>query len=265
MPELPEVETLRLFLKPRVTGKRIQNVIVRLARIIRSGGVDSVIGSKITGIVRRGKHLKFETDSESEMFIHLRMSGTLLWSQSDEEPDKYVRASVLYENGVMHYRDIRTLGGIWIVNKGDFPFHRLGVEPLSFELTVEYLARMLAKRSIPIKVALLDQKIIAGIGNIYASEILFDCGINPRKPAKNLTEKEIERLIASTRKVLTAAIQSSGTTFRDFRLSNGKNGDFARFLKVYDRRDKPCVLCGAPIVRLVQAKRSSYLCPACQK
>ena len=140
----------------------------------------------------------------------------------------------------------------------------MGMEPFDERLTPEIFHKIVSKRSQPIKTILLNQGIIAGIGNIYASEVLFDAGIDPRRSARGILLKEIDRLLYSIRTILTAAIASNGTTIKDFKLSNGKGGDFASFLKVYAKKGENCIKCEGKITRIVQAQRSTFFCSHCQ-
>lgn len=265
MPELPEVESIRLGLEPVVKGCRIERISVNVPRMLIKGDPADLTGKYFTTIDRRGKYLQIMTDSDLSLHVHLRMSGTLLWREPDEELPDFARIIVYLDKGKLVFRDVRTLGNIWIAGRNFTPWRKLGVEPFSEDLTAEYLKNKLIKRSIPIKVALLDQSVIAGIGNIYASEILFDCGINPRKAASGLSKPKLNLIIASTRKILSDAIHHNGTTLKDFRLSNGRDGNFTDFLRVYRKLDVPCCNCNTPIKRIVQSQRSTYFCPVCQK
>ncbi len=264
MPELPEVESVRRDLVARIQGNEVTWIEVLLPRIIRSGSLNHLVGLTFTKVTRRGKYLVLETTEKLTIYIHLRMSGTLLWRKGLEDTPSHIRAVIGFENGRLLFRDPRTLGGIWVNRRDDHPWKRMGLEPFDDQLTPEFLQTLLSKRSIPIKTVLLDQAVVAGIGNIYASEILFDAGINPKKPAKTFTKKELASVLKSTRKILKAAIRANGTTLKDFKLSNGREGDFSGFLKVYAKKDQNCTKCSNKIERIVQSQRSTFFCPVCQ-
>ncbi|NQT33990.1 bifunctional DNA-formamidopyrimidine glycosylase/DNA-(apurinic or apyrimidinic site) lyase [bacterium] len=265
VPELPEVESICRMLTDRIVGRKVVSVDVSLPRIIRCGRLDSIINHRFSSVYRRGKYICFELDDSLKMFAHLRMTGTFLWKDDLIETVSHIRVEIRFEDGCLLYRDVRTLGGIWISNDGTEPWQTLGIDPLDEEFTSEALAKRLSKRKMAVKQVLMNQSIIAGIGNIYASEVLFSAGIDPQRIACSLTVLEIERLRNAITSVLSAAINSGGTTFRDFRLSDGKDGAFQEFLKVYRKAGEACSRCGTKIRRIVQAQRSSYLCPKCQR
>lgn len=264
MPELPEVESIRRMLLEKVIGKVIIGSETGLPRIIKQGELNSLIGRCFTGIERYGKYLRFTTDTDLTLYSHFRMTGTFLWLGLKEKEPTHIRARILFSDGEMQYRDTRTLGGLWITEDGQRPWKQLGPDPFSQECSAETLKKLLSGRSIPIKVALLDQAVIAGIGNIYASEALFASGIHPAQKADSLSVEELNRIIESARIILQSSIDSGGTTFRDFRLSDGKEGAFKAFLKVYGKAGEKCDVCGYNIKRIVQAQRSTFFCPVCQ-
>lgn len=264
MPELPEVESVRSQLAIRLLGARILSVELRLPRILRLGTFEEVIGCEVTAISRFGKYLHFKTNSKVSLFAHLGMTGQLLWEPLEEQRDRFIRAIIKTTEGDLFYRDVRTLGGFWICASEDFPRMGIGLDPFDGTFDEEYISRRIAGRKTSIKSLLLDQRIIAGIGNIYASEILFLSRIHPARPAGSLSSSEISALHTAIQKILRLAIQAQGTTFRDFRLSDGREGEFKNFLKVYAHENDPCQNCGNVIIRMVQSNRSSYLCPVCQ-
>ena len=264
MPELPEVESIRLALKDLVIGKEVRSTDTRLRRIVRRGDLDWMIGRTITSIIRCGKYLWFTTDDKEILYVHMRMSGTLLWLDERSEYPDYVRAEIGFDDGRMVYRDIRTLGGLWVDRNGEPPWRKLGVDPLEDDFEPVLLGKLLKKRRSPIKTVLLDQSLVAGIGNIYSVEALFLAGIDPRRPAADLSTPEVEKLHSAILDRLTTAIANRGTTFRDFRLSDGRSGSFQDFLKVYSKENQPCTRCGRPIRRIVQSQRSTFFCPHCQ-
>lgn len=265
VPELPEVESICRMLTDRIIGRKVVSVDVSLPRIIRGGKLDSIINHRFRRIYRRGKYICFNLDDSLKMFAHLRMTGTFLWKDDLIETLSHIRAEIRLEDGCLLYRDVRTLGGLWISNDGTEPWKALGIDPLDEGFTSEALAERLSKRRMAVKQVLMNQSIIAGIGNIYASEVLFMAGIDPQRVAGSLTVSEIERLRDAITSVLSVAINSGGTTFRNFRLSDGKDGAFQEFLKVYGKEREACLKCGTKIRRIVQAQRSSYFCPKCQR
>lgn len=265
MPELPEVESVRRMLAAQIKGKRIFKSKILLPRILKSGSLAELHNSTILGIHRRGKYLQINTNTPLSIFFHLGMTGSLLWDADSTGMDNYIRAWLELDDGRVLFRDIRTFGKIWIRAENDPPWSNIGYEPFDPSLTADVIILRLQKRSMNIKTVLLDQKLIAGIGNIYASEVLYDTNINPCKPAKEITEDELTRIINSIRVIFKASINSSGTTFRDFRLSNGKEGGFANFLKVYGKENDPCPKCSTNIQRIVLSQRSTFFCPICQR
>jgi len=265
MPELPEVESIRRELYNKVINQKILSVEVFRPSFIRSGTLSTAVNCKITDLRRRGKYLIIDTESELKLYIHLRMTGIILWQTNIDESITHVRAQINLLDGVLLFRDIRALGGIWVADDGMPPWGKMGVEALSGDLNEEFLQKAFSNRKSAIKSALLDQGIIAGIGNIYASEALFKSNIHPLKPSNSLTAKEINAVIISVKEILKASIDSAGTTFRDFKLSDGKKGGFSRFLKVYGKKDEPCSVCNTSIQSMVIAQRNTYFCPNCQK
>jgi formamidopyrimidine-DNA glycosylase len=253
------------MLREKLIGHEVTGVTVHLPRIIRSGDTNTLIGVSFKQIYRRGKYICFDLDNGLMMYSHLRMTGTFLWKYDLAETPTHIRVEFELENGTLLFRDIRTFGGIWIMNDGALPWKKLGIDPFDKEFTATELQARLGKRKLPVKQAILDQTLIAGLGNIYASEVLFASGINPLRPSNSLKKSEIKRLYDAILKVLSAAINAGGTTFRDFQLSNGKSGAFQQFLNVYARQNKTCRICGNPVEKIILGQRSTYFCPECQK
>ena len=265
MPELPEVESIRRELYAKVITKKILAVEVLRPSFIRTGLLPNAVGRDITDIRRRGKYLIIDTDSELKLYIHLRMTGIILWQTAHDDSITHVRAVIKLMDGMLLFKDVRALGGIWVADDGKSPWRKMGVEALSDDLNEKYLSKEFSKRKSAVKTALLDQGIIAGIGNIYASEALFRSNIHPLEPANKLTANKINAVIDSVKEILNASIDSAGTTFRDFKLSDGKKGGFSKFLKVYGKKDEPCSVCSTIIQSLVIAQRNTFFCPSCQK
>ena len=264
MPELPEVESIKRMLNERIIGKPITEVEISLPKIVRHGDLHRMIGGSFIQVERRGKYLVFRTDSDLTMYSHLRMSGTFIWKDDIDEIPGHIRASISFGDEKLLYRDIRTFGGLWLYENNQVPWKSLGVDPFDEKFTPSFLKKLLHKHKRPIKAVLLDQAIIAGIGNIYASEILFAAGVHPNCRANELNMKEIVKICEKTISILKASIDSGGTTFRDFKLSDGRDGEFKGFLKVYGKAGESCSVCNSSIQRIVQSQRSTFLCPECQ-
>jgi len=266
MPELPEVESIRRRLSRHILGKPILSVETELPRIVRQGELSQMVGLSITSIDRQGKYLVFKTNSLLILYAHLRMTGTFLYFDNAEDRVKdHICARWEFADGELLYRDVRTLGGLWVSVDGVPPWKALGLDPLDKKLTWKEFAGLLSHKKSPIKAVLLDQSVIAGVGNIYACEALFAAQINPRRPADEISEKSYRKLFKELKCILWSAIEASGTTFRDFRLSDGREGGFQNFLKVYGKAGATCPRCAQPIEKVVVAQRSAYFCPNCQK
>lgn len=267
MPELPEVETISRLLQTTIVNQEVTDVEVLHPAIIRSGDLRNLTGWTITRVQRQGKYLVFNTDSKLCLFTHFGMSGLYLWQNDIDSEPTHVRAVIRFEKGNLLYNDVRRLKGIWVSENGKPPWHNLGMDALDENLTVSFLGESFSKTSRPIKNVLLDQSIIAGIGNIYASEILFHAGINPFRKTNTLSVQEVDVLRSSIKSVLLKAIEAGGTTLRDYKLSDGRDGEFQRLLKVYGKENESCPRCGSLIKRIVITQRATYLCgnPDCQK
>lgn len=273
MPELPEVETVKRSLAKRVVGRVVADVEVNLPKIIRGLGPaefkERLVGRKILGMSRRGKYLLTSLDNGQTLITHLKMTGRWLYSKGDEPLAKHTHVVFTLDNGdQLRFQDLRQFGFMHLVPDQELDqvsgLAALGVEPLSPGFTREYLAEALKRRKIKIKQFLLDQTIIAGIGNIYADESLFAAGIHPERVAASLTDEEIDRLFASIRRVLEAGVAYRGTSVSDYVDGEGQPGEYQNFLNVYAREGKACPVCGAPILRYKVGGRSSHHCPNCQ-
>jgi len=276
LPELPEVETIRWELGKKILNKRIFRVeIFPDSRGIRFLGSYSpadfqqkLTGRTIKDVRRRGKYLLFSFDSESILAIHLGMTGKLLYRPADTPADKFVRMKFVLSNGYeIRFADPRKFGKMFIISPTDDKLmESLGPEPLSPSFTVDYLQKVLSRHRKKIKEVLLDQKIIAGIGNIYSDEILFRAKIHPERSACSLLQEEIFLLFSAMQEILRAAIVARGTTAGDRQYLNttGKPGKFQYRLQVYQRRGQECLRCGRVIVSKKFGGRSGYFCPQCQ-
>jgi formamidopyrimidine-DNA glycosylase len=283
MPELPEVEVLARHLRPLLNGKTIRRIRVHRAKILQPTPERELkrvlTGAQFTDLSRRGKYLLFELYSKSArksitLLGHLGMTGRMFVSRKNEPPPKH--AAVVFElnRGNFIFEDTRYFGRLTL---DPAAVEKLGPEPLGKHFSTELFARGLKRSRQPVKVKLLDQSLVAGIGNIYASEALFRARISPRLAANRLTFAQIERLRRAIREVLVAAIAGGSTVPLNFSGDGRRDGLFyfgrapgtqdfyEERLRVYDRAGKPCGRCGHPIKRIVQSARSTFYCPHCQK
>lgn len=270
MPELPEVETTVRGLRPALEGRRLTRVETRRADLRRPFPADlrqRMTGATVTGLGRRAKYGLIETDRDDVMIFHLGMSGR--WRIDPSEIGAHDHLILETDQGrVLALCDPRRFGSVDLVRKdelSDFPaFTALGPEPLGEGLSGAYLARALDGRVAPIKTMLLDQRIIAGLGNIYVCEALHMSGIAPTTPAGRIARGKLDRLVAAIRDVLAAAIEAGGSSLRDYARPDGELGYFAKQWRVYGREKEACH-CGATIARRVDGGRSTFYCPKCQK
>ncbi len=268
MPELPEVETIVRGLRGVVVGKRIRRVEVHWARSIAAPDpaefVARLEGQRVLGLDRRGKYVVGRLE-DGFLLAHLGMTGQLVVADAGEGDDcRYLRVALVLEGVRVHFSDVRKLGHLaWVPDAG-VALGSLGPEPLSAGFTVEGLAAAAARRRVAIKALLLDQRVLAGVGNIYADEALHGAGIAPWRQACTLRLEEVDALWRAIRGELERAIGNRGTTLRDYRDSAGREGGHRKALRVYGRAGEPCVRCGTPIARMVICGRSSYHCPGCQ-
>jgi len=271
VPELPEVETIRRQLAPAVEGRVVERLEISDARWCAPLPVpavaDAVEGRRVETLRRRGKYLVWALDDDVFLLMHLRMTGTLLLDPPPETP--YRRVRIALDGGrELHFCDPRRFGTGELALGSDaldaFFAARLGVEPLSGAFDGRALRAMARGRRAPVKAFLLDQRRVAGVGNIYADEALFRAGIHPLRPVGTLTLAQCEALVAAVRDALTAGIAAGGATIDDFRHTDGVKGAFQHDFQVHLRRGEPCVTCGGEIVKLVAAGRGTYVCETCQ-
>lgn len=272
MPELPEVEVIRRGLAPLVVGRRILAVTAGGHRLRRQSSLTQLRrwlpGRVISKLRRRGKYLLFDLEGGVTLLIHLGMTGRLMAVHPPSPALDHVHLQFKLERGLtLLYQDVRRFGQVLVFEPGvePAPLAAVGVEPFSRKLTPAWLLAQAKGRSRPIKNFLLDARLVAGIGNIYACEILFAAGLHPATQVSRLTLGDWERVLAATRRILKHAIAKGGTTVSDYLNSRGETGLFQLELMVYGRAGEPCSRCGATIGRLVQAGRSSFFCPRCQK
>ncbi|MEY4952257.1 MAG: bifunctional DNA-formamidopyrimidine glycosylase/DNA-(apurinic or apyrimidinic site) lyase [Pseudomonadota bacterium] len=271
MPELPEVETTVRGLARYLDGARLARVETRRADLRRPFPLDLVqvlTGATVTGMGRRAKYGLIHTDRGQSMVFHLGMSGR--WRIEPEELGKHDHLVLETASGHrLSLCDPRRFGSVDLVEEarlGEWPaFAALGPEPVGDELTATHLKTALKGRSAAIKLMLLDQRVVAGLGNIYVCEALFRAGIAPGKAAGKVSGPALERLVPQIKAVIAEAIEAGGSTLRDYAQPDGQLGYFSKQFDVYDRHGKPCTRCGAPILRFAQGGRSTWHCGKCQK
>ncbi|PKM88572.1 formamidopyrimidine-DNA glycosylase [Candidatus Falkowbacteria bacterium HGW-Falkowbacteria-2] len=296
MPELPEVETVRRDLESYLVGaiftdskfidfKNVAPEATFLARFLKK--------AKVLALRRKGKLLIFDLDTagkkDKHLLIHLKMTGQLVYaigkqtkagghslSEVDLEmavggdlPNKYTRAIFSFDSGgKLYFNDLRKFGYIKLVASEELEkilATSYGPEPIESSFTIAWLTSILAKRTAPVKAVILNQKLIAGLGNIYADEALFMAQINPSVKANKLKAAQIKALHDAIVKVITRAIKERGTTFRNYVDAKGKKGNFIKYLQVYQRQKQPCLRCGTTILKVKVAGRGTHYCPSCQK
>lgn len=269
MPELPEVETSRRGILPYLKGQIIKQVVVRQPKL--RWPIDEAIsdaqGQIIIDIKRRAKYLLLQL-TQNWIVIHLGMSGSLRIVKSNQKPDKHDHVDLVLENGVtLRYTDPRRFGSwLWTNSIDDLKqLKHLGLEPLSEEFSANYLFEKATNRNIPIKSWIMDNHIVVGVGNIYASESLFMAKINPHRKVNSLTLEEFERLVSAIKQVLTKSIEQGGTTLKDFVQSDGKPGYFVQKLQVYGREGEKCLICKSDIKSHRIGQRNTFYCEKCQK
>lgn len=269
MPELPEVETTVRGLTPVLDGQVIERVTVRrsdLRRPFPEGLGQRLTGARVTGLGRRAKYGLIDTDRGDTLVFHLGMSGR--WRIDPEELGKHDHFVIETARHQLALNDARRFGSIDLVETAELEewpaFKALGPEPLGPDFTAAHLAVTFKDRIAPIKALLLDQRVVAGLGNIYVCEALFLARIAPTLAAGTLTRPRLEKLVEAVREVLDAAIRAGGSTLRDYARPDGELGYFAKEWRVYGREGQPCS-CGGTVERRVDSGRSTFWCPACQK
>ena len=272
MPELPEVETIVRTLAPAVRGRVVADVELLYRPLLRAGGrksLDALRGRRILNVRRRGKLLLLELEGGRTLVFHLKMTGQFLIVGAGEPLDKHTRLVIRFEDGVneVRFRDVRKFGFLLCL-EGEpeavcAELAGLGPEPLEVELS-EFESILRARRG-RIKSLLLDQRRLAGIGNIYADEMLFEARIHPETAASSIRRDRVERLCKAMKRVLASAIEAKGSTLQDYRDAEGQAGSFQFSHQVYDRTGEPCVACGTLIKMKRVGGRSSHFCPKCQR
>jgi formamidopyrimidine-DNA glycosylase len=270
MPELPEVETIRRSLLPRVIGARVTAVTVRERRLRRPIAADfetQLRGRRIAALERRGKYLLFRLDDQRVLLVHLGMSGSLELAPRDKAPAAHDHVAIVFDRDLaIVFNDPRRFGLMRIGRTDELAeLGTVGRDPLTATPTVSEWRALVRGRRLPIKNLLMDQRVLGGVGNIYASEMLFQAGIRPRRRAATLRRAELERLSAAMHRVLLEAVELGGSSISDYRDANGRLGSFQMHHAVYDRAGAPCRACAATIKRIVLSGRSSFYCPRCQR
>ncbi len=266
MPELPEVETVVRGLRDCILHRKIERIESHYpSTVVDHTGIEKLpVLGEITDIYRRGKYILIDTASGFVLLIHLRMTGKLVFDGICGLEGTHIRASIhLLGGNKVIFDDIRTFGKIQIFRKEDSipDIMKLGVEPLSYLFTAKYLKEHWGSRSAPVKSLMLQQDIIAGLGNIYACEILYRSKIHPLTSGRELTSKQFDNIVAETKQVLQEAIDMNGTSISDFRRVDEKSGEFQHFLRVYQKKECPE---HHVLEKLKIAGRSTYYCPICQ-
>jgi formamidopyrimidine-DNA glycosylase len=267
MPELPEVETVKNEIAPHILGRTITGITAVWPGIIKGIPVSEfsrrVAGQKVTALSRHGKYLLFHLASGDALVVHLKMTGSL-WADASKPPE-YTRAIIHLDNGQnIYFRDPRKFGVLKLVNDTREIVDQLGPEPLEKEFTLKVFTERLKNRKAPIKALLLDQKFLAGVGNMYADESLFAARIHPERIAGSLTQDEIQRLYHAIREVLTAAIRKKGASIVTYYRPDGSKGTAHTEFNVAHGQVEKCHVCGTPIKRIVVRGRGTYFCPKCQ-
>lgn len=270
MPELPEVETIRRGIKPFVEKQRVVQLIIRQSRLrwpISPELPRAVEGERVQTLTRRGKYLLMHFP-HGTLIWHLGMSGRLRILSQDQQPETHDHVDVIFESGkILRLTDPRRFGALLWTEKDPYQHEllkRLGPEPLSSELTIDYLYKKSSRSKQPIKSFIMDSHVLVGVGNIYANESLFIAGISPQKEARQVPKLRLQRWLEVVRQVLSDAIEQGGTTLKDFVGGDGKPGYFQQVLKVYGRGGKPCLSCGHALIEMRLAQRTTVFCKVCQ-
>lgn len=272
MPELPEVETVARGLRKKAIGHTIETLVLHRAGLRFAFPIHmplAVAGQKITRITRRSKYILMHLKNGGAILIHLGMSGRLFFHEGDYTPAKHDHVQFYLDNGTcLIFNDARRFGVMDYLEpkqKTHKLLDNIGIDPFDETLTPAWLFEKFRKRNTPLKNLLMDQKIIAGLGNIYVCEALFDSKLWPERLGASVTLAEMKKLVPAIHKVLDAAITAGGSSLRDYVQVDGEMGFFQDKFKVYGRTGQPCPRCKTPILRLIQQGRSSFACPSCQK
>jgi formamidopyrimidine-DNA glycosylase len=268
MPELPEVETIKRDLERKIIGRRFVGVTLYWPKMLQNSTPEAfernIMSTHVEEADRRGKYLILRLSNGMSLIMHLKMSGSLRLDTACDD-DRHIRAVFSLDDGAnLYFRDPRKFGRIWLVADEKEIVGKLGPEPLEKEFTTDALKSILGKRHTPIKAVLCDQRLIAGIGNMYADEALFAAAIHPLRKASSLSTAEIKRLHRAIRIVLQEALASGGASISDYSRPDGSSGEAQFAFKVAHQRGKTCPNCKTPIERIVVRQRGTYFCPVCQ-
>ncbi|MGF7186216.1 formamidopyrimidine-DNA glycosylase [Desulfitispora alkaliphila] len=273
MPELPEVETVRKSLEQVVVGKRIESADIFLDKIVKcdnSEFISHISDKKIINIDRRGKYLLINLEDNLTIVIHLRMTGRLTAVPASVDREKYTHLVLYLDDGSeLRFADMRQFGTVNLINTGNYEtihgLWTLGPEPLADEFTLEIFKERMKRRKTKVKQVLLNQQVVAGIGNIYADEILFEAGINPERSVDQLSHSELTKLHESIKNVIAKGVKYRGTSIKDYVDGFGVKGEFQNYLCVYGQGGQPCPKCGREISKIKVGGRSTHYCSKCQK
>ena len=275
MPELPEVETVIRTLKPRMQDRRIDDIRIFHAGVVHHPPDPAQFSTRlqgrvVTGLSRRGKYIRLALDDGQLLACHLRMTGRLLVAGPEDEAKPHTHVVFTLDNGQqLRYSDVRRFGGFWLLAPGEEDrvsgMSKLGVEPFDPDFCAEYLQQRLSRRSASVKNGILDQSVLAGLGNIYADETLFAARIRPDRLCSSLSPTEWQAVAAVIPPILQAAIDHNGTTFSDFLDGEGREGENVAFLQAYGRYGQTCKVCGGIMERARIGGRGTCFCPCCQK
>lgn len=274
MPELPEVETIKRVIEPQIQGSMITKVAVRRPEVAAYPEADEfcrrLTGQTVSHMSRQGKFLIIHLENKERIVLHLRMTGGLLLAPAQCPEEKYTHVVFSLDNGTeLRFSDMRRFGRFWLLREEETDtctgMDKLGLDPLAPACNAEYLSSHLSKRRKAIKECLLEQTIIAGIGNIYSDEILFTAGIYPARPANNLKQTEWERLAEAIPERIAYFIEKNAITAEEYLETKGRDYRNTPFLQVYGHGGSPCPKCRETLCRMVIGGRSSVYCPVCQK
>lgn len=273
MPELPEVETVRRSLLPRLQGRHLLALEVHAPRLrepLDATALGRIVGQRIVDVRRRAKYLLVDGEAGQSLVVHLGMTGNL--TVVDDGVGRETHEHVVFrlsDGGRLRFVDARRFGLVFVIDRsaidGDRHFAHLGVEPLTDAFNGDYLRSQASRRRGPVKSFLMDGRVVVGVGNIYASEALWRAGVHPRRAVDRISKGTWERLVKHVRQTLDDAIVQGGTTLSDFHDGDGNAGYFQISLQVYGRAGEPCHRCQRPLRRIVQAGRSTFYCPGCQR
>ena len=274
MPELPEVETVRRILEPQIAGRTVEKLTIRRPEVIAFPSPElfeqNITGQTAAGMNRRGKFLEILLKNGGRIVLHLRMTGCLLAAPPDYPEEKHTHIIFVLSGGMeLSFSDTRRFGRFWYIAPNEMDSvsgtDKLGIEPFDERLTAGYLQKSFGRRTKSIKECLLEQGIVAGIGNIYSDEILFSAKINPRRPANSLTPTEWRRLCRMIPQRLSYYIDKNCITPQDYLAGHGRDYRNTPFLQVYGHDGEPCPVCQTTLCKTIQGGRSCVFCPKCQK